>query len=71
MSELRKLRADYPFTQSRPRENHTGVALLSRLPFEHAEIRHLAEAEVPAVVARFDLDSRLPHRYRRPSATTV
>lgn len=55
MNELQKRHAMYPFSRSRLRDDNFGIALLSRIPFEDAEIRHIGNAGVPSVVARFEI----------------
>lgn len=58
LHELQKLQAMYPFTRADAREDNFGVALLSRIPLEDAEIRHIGKVGVPSVVARFILDGQ-------------
>ncbi len=56
MNELEKMQADYPFSRGLRRSDNFGVALFSRMPFANAQIQHIGQAEVPSVVARFDID---------------
>ena len=59
MTELQKLTAMYPYSRARPRDDNFGIALLSRIPFRNAEIRHIGRAGVPSVVAQFTVDDQL------------
>jgi endonuclease/exonuclease/phosphatase (EEP) superfamily protein YafD len=52
---LTGLRQDYPYWQVASREDAYGIAVLSRQPFESAEVDHLGSAEVPTVVVRLYL----------------
>ena len=56
--QLGKLQGDYAFSCTRPREDNFGIAMFSRVRFEHAEIRYIGEADVPSIVARFVLGGR-------------
>lgn len=55
--ELSQLADLYPYQKFRPQEGHMGVALLSRIPFEHAEFHHLDPA-CPAGLMRFRIGDR-------------
>lgn len=56
LDELGTLRASYPYARARPRADNFGIALLSRNPFAKAEIQYIGDADVPSVVARFEID---------------
>ncbi|MFQ5960860.1 MAG: endonuclease/exonuclease/phosphatase family protein [Candidatus Methylomirabilales bacterium] len=58
LHELQKLQVMYPFARADAREDNFGVALLSQIPFEDAEIRHIGKVGVPSVVARFTVDGQ-------------
>ena len=51
---LDDLAAEYPYRVSRPREDAFGIAFLSRLRADHAEVREIGPAEVPSIVAHID-----------------
>jgi endonuclease/exonuclease/phosphatase (EEP) superfamily protein YafD len=46
----------YPHRRVVPREDNFGIALLSRIPWSSVETIELGRAEVPTVVARFEID---------------
>jgi endonuclease/exonuclease/phosphatase (EEP) superfamily protein YafD len=48
----------YPFHVNEPREDNFGIALLSKHPLEDASITYLGTAEVPSVMARFQVHGR-------------
>lgn len=52
---LAELRPHYPYWQVAVREDAYGIALMSRQPFDSAEVIHLGSAEVPTVVVRLYL----------------
>jgi len=56
LDELSEFESIYPYSQSKPREDNYGVALLSRTPIREAEIRYFGEAGVPSVVAHLLFD---------------
>ncbi len=58
LDELHALRAMYPFIRSHPRDDNFGIALMSRIPFEEAEIHHIGRTGVPLILARFTIDGR-------------
>jgi len=58
LDELQTLQAVYPFSRASPRDDNFGIALLSRIPFERAEIRHIGKVGVPVVVAQFKVDGQ-------------
>ncbi len=58
VDELQKTQDNYPFLRSLPREDSFGIALFSRIAFEHAEIRNMGNADFPSVVARFEIDGQ-------------
>jgi endonuclease/exonuclease/phosphatase (EEP) superfamily protein YafD len=45
------LRADYPFARVAARDDSSGMALYSRLPFEDVQVYSLAETGLPSIVA--------------------
>ncbi|MEE9171911.1 MAG: endonuclease/exonuclease/phosphatase family protein [candidate division NC10 bacterium] len=58
LDELQTLQAVYPFSRASPRDDNFGIALLSRIPFRRAEIRHIGKVGVPVVVAQFKVDGQ-------------
>lgn len=48
---LEPLRASHPHVAKSVRDNYYGIAVLSRLPLEEAEVRHLVDEETPSVRA--------------------
>jgi endonuclease/exonuclease/phosphatase (EEP) superfamily protein YafD len=56
MTALEALRRDYPHTIERPRHDAFGIAVLSRIPLEHAECRDLGPAGRPTAVVRLNVD---------------
>lgn len=56
--ELARLREEYPYVKQEPREDNFGIALFSRLPMNNAEVVYLGDAEVPSVIAQFEVGSR-------------
>ena len=52
---LAGLRPDYPYWYSDPRKDAYGIAVLSRQPFDSAEVIHLGSAGVPTVLVRLRL----------------
>ena len=58
MGELDKLQMMYPYSRIRPREDNFGIGLLSRNPFVRSEIRYIGHANVPSIVARFEIDGQ-------------
>jgi len=53
IASLKPLFKDYPYNKFRAAGNHGGIALLSRIPFEHAAIRIMGEVGLPTITARF------------------
>ena len=51
---LQPLLNDYPHSQVKVVEKF-GIALLSRIPFENAAIKIIGKAELPSVIARFNV----------------
>jgi endonuclease/exonuclease/phosphatase (EEP) superfamily protein YafD len=50
----------YPYSQSMPREDNFGIALLSKYPLVQGQIRQVGQAEIPSAVAELQLpDGRL------------
>lgn len=58
MRQLEPLGATHPFLQAAPRPDNFGIALWSRLPWTHAEILTLGEAEVPSVAVTLEKAGR-------------
>ncbi|MBE0545695.1 MAG: endonuclease/exonuclease/phosphatase family protein [Verrucomicrobia bacterium] len=58
MNRLDAVLTRYPHVCQEPREDNFGIALLSKLPLENAEIVELGEAEVPSVTAEFRFADR-------------
>jgi endonuclease/exonuclease/phosphatase (EEP) superfamily protein YafD len=52
---LADLRLHYPYWQVAAREDSYGIALLSRQPFESAEVIHLGSTGVPTLVVRLQM----------------
>jgi endonuclease/exonuclease/phosphatase (EEP) superfamily protein YafD len=48
----------YPHRHVALRDDHRGIALLSRIPWREVQIVELGHAAVPAVVARFEIDQQ-------------
>jgi endonuclease/exonuclease/phosphatase (EEP) superfamily protein YafD len=46
--------AAYPFSASKPRQDHFGIALYSRFPLTRSEIRYVGSAELPSVVVEVE-----------------
>jgi endonuclease/exonuclease/phosphatase (EEP) superfamily protein YafD len=57
LENLAELHRDYPFWYSNPRKDAYGIAVLSRQPFDSAEVIYLGSAGVPTVVVRFHLNN--------------
>ena len=53
--QLGELQGDYAFSRACAREDNFGIAMFSRVPFEHAEVRYIGQADVPSIVVRFVL----------------
>jgi endonuclease/exonuclease/phosphatase (EEP) superfamily protein YafD len=58
LDNLADLRQDFPFWQIAAREDAYGIAVLSRYPFESAEVMRLGSSGVPTVVVRLYLKNR-------------
>lgn len=58
MNRLEDVCAKYPYTETRPRDDCFGIAMLSKYPLENAEIIYLGTAEVPSVSAEVDVNGR-------------
>ncbi len=56
-SQLRVLHEEYPHRVLRPQDNTYGIALYSRLPLRHTEIKELIEQDVPSVFTQVMLRS--------------
>jgi endonuclease/exonuclease/phosphatase (EEP) superfamily protein YafD len=52
---LRSLGEEYPYWESWPRADHTGIGILSRIRNIEAEIVTLGEDSPPSIVSQFDL----------------
>jgi endonuclease/exonuclease/phosphatase (EEP) superfamily protein YafD len=50
--------ADYPYQRCEPQEDNFGIALYSRSPWLKCETVYLGEAQVPSLVAAFDIGGR-------------
>lgn len=60
LSALSLALRDYPYSRAMPREDNFGIALYSKYPLVHSEIRQVGEADVPSVIAELELpDGRL------------
>ncbi|MCY3019228.1 MAG: endonuclease/exonuclease/phosphatase family protein [Planctomycetota bacterium] len=55
VAELDHLRDEWPFRKQMPRPDNFGIVLYSRTQPVAAHILHLGEAEVPTVLARYDV----------------
>ena len=58
LEELGSIRQDYPYWHSQTREDHYGVALISRIPIAEAETRAFGGAGVPSIIASFLLEGK-------------
>ncbi len=58
MKALEPLRKDYPHVLAKPRSDNFGIALFSRLPMQHNEIKYWGEADVPSILAEFQMRER-------------
>ncbi|MEM1059643.1 MAG: endonuclease/exonuclease/phosphatase family protein [Verrucomicrobiota bacterium] len=58
LAQLETLRDLYPFILAEPRRDNFGIALLSKFEPTKAEIRTFGEADVPSVVAWYEIDGR-------------
>jgi endonuclease/exonuclease/phosphatase (EEP) superfamily protein YafD len=58
LAALQELRALYPYSRAALRDDNFGMALLSRMPFDHGEINHIGNAGVPSIVARFAINGQ-------------
>lgn len=53
---LESLSPDYPYRVVEPRSDNFGIALLSRVPLNHARVEYLGDVDVPSILARVNLD---------------
>ena len=53
--ELELLRDEYPYWISEPQRDHTGIAILSKIPDNEVEITVIGQNSPPSIVSRFDL----------------
>ena len=58
MAAFSELQARYPHGRAMTLERGFGIALLSRLPLEHIEIRAIGHANLPSVIARLAVGGR-------------
>jgi endonuclease/exonuclease/phosphatase (EEP) superfamily protein YafD len=56
---LNELEAEFPYSRSVPRLDSGGIALYSRVPLEHLQIRHLDGINLPTVIAQVQVLDRL------------
>jgi endonuclease/exonuclease/phosphatase (EEP) superfamily protein YafD len=60
LSALAPALRSYPYSKAMPREDNFGIALYSKYPMVHGEIRQLGEADIPSAIAELELpDGRL------------
>lgn len=55
---LEPLRLEYPTTVAEPRADNFGIALMSRVPLEHADIIEIGPAGVPSIAATVRLEGK-------------
>lgn len=55
---MEAISAEYPFQRCEPREDNFGIALYSRSPWLKCETVYLGEAQVPSLVAAFEVRGR-------------
>ena len=53
---LNPLHDKYPFWETEPHLDHTGIAIFSQIPYKNVEIRNIGEDSPPSVVAYFQLN---------------
>lgn len=58
LTHLEALSPQYPYRKHLLFREYFGIMLLSRMPFERAEIIHVGAANLPSVVARFNIDGQ-------------
>lgn len=58
IDRLEPIRAELKYCHASLREDNYGVALLSRFPFEKADVHYFGEAQVPTVIARLQLGGK-------------
>lgn len=56
-----RLEETYPHRIMKIREDNFGIALLSRVPWSHAEVEFTGDAKLPSIHATFALDGRTLH----------
>jgi len=57
MGSLESSLSQYPYSQIRMQEEY-GIALLSRIPFEHVDIKIIGKAGLPSIIARFTINGQ-------------
>ncbi len=58
LTALEDFRAPYPFTKVVVLDGGFGIAVMSRLPFEHAEATYIGQVGLPSIVVRLSLHGR-------------
>ncbi|MBN1269372.1 MAG: endonuclease/exonuclease/phosphatase family protein [Kiritimatiellae bacterium] len=58
LRSLEPLRSEYPHIEACAEEGYSGIALLSRHPFTHAEIVRFGDGTFPAVMGQFEIAGR-------------
>ncbi len=58
LEKLREMPIDYPFSKCLPREDEFGIALFSRIPFEHAEMVKIGGLDFRAVKAALAIQGK-------------
>ena len=51
--------AAYPYSKTMPREDNFGIAIYSKYPLVHGEIRQVGEADIPSAIAELQLPEGL------------
>jgi endonuclease/exonuclease/phosphatase (EEP) superfamily protein YafD len=57
LEELQPIEAAYPYRRGLPLKDY-GIGLLSRIPFEDADIKIIGKVGNPSVIARFNIDGQ-------------
>jgi endonuclease/exonuclease/phosphatase (EEP) superfamily protein YafD len=58
VTAMEGISADYPYQRCEPQEDNFGIAIYSRSPWLKCETVYLGEAQVPSLVAVFDIDGQ-------------
>ena len=58
VDELARLRDDYPYSKTVPRQDNFGIALFSKRPLEVARVRYLGDAKVPSIEIQARVNGR-------------